>query len=244
MKRFTLVIVLLSITIPEVRAQYLRYSVSGGVTFATARYQSDFPSQPMRFDRHSIRTVNLGLNADLPVNKWISIRSGIGYLQNGFSVKYENIYSLLSGAETNPFNGANPDGTSDYVFHTLRVGANLKIHPFRRGSPYIFMGPDLGYVISAKYHAEYRYPVSGPGAGPLVADNKSLSSAIHRFNLALDTGFGFYLAPGRVRPYVEFSYHLELTNMAKSGHLKQFYPFITQRNWVPRSFLIKVGITI
>ena len=106
------------------------------------------------------------------------------------------------------------------------------------------MGPDLGYVISAKYHAEYRYPVSGPGVGRLVTGNKSLSSAIHRINLALNSGFGFYLAPGRVRPYVEFSYLLGLTNMAKSGHAKQFYPFITQKNWVPRSFLIKAGITI
>lgn len=245
MKRSTLVIVLLSITISEVRAQSLRYSVSGGMTYATARYQSDFSSQLMRFDRHSIRTVNVGLNAELPVNKWMSVRIGIGYLQNGFSVNYDHLFVALgSESKPNPFNGANPDGTSDYVFHTLRVGSNLKIHPLKRGSPYIFTGPDLGYVMSAQYHAEYRYPVSGPGVSPLLAVNKSLDPAVHGFNLALDSGFGFYLAPDRVHPYVEFSYSLELTNTAKSGHVKQFYPFIKQKNWVPRSFLMKIGITI
>ncbi len=245
MKRSTLVIVLLSITIAEVRAQSLRYSVSGGITYATVRYQSDFPSQIMWFDRHSNRTVNVGLNAELPVDKWMSVRIGIGYLQNGFSVNYDHFFAAMgSESEPNPFKGAKPDGTSDYVFHTLQAGGNLKIRPFRRGSPYIFAGPNLEYIMSAQYHAEYRYPVSGPGAGPLVTDNKSLNPAVHRFNLALDSGFGFYLAPGKVRPYVEFSYLLELTNMAKSGHLNQFYPFIAQRNWVPRSFLINVGITI
>jgi len=197
----------------------------------------------MQFNRQSVRTSNFGLNAELPVNGWMSLRAGIGYLQNGFSLKYDHLFVLLS-AKSNPYDGSNPDGMSDYVFHSLQVASELKIHPFKRGSPYIFTGPVLGYVMSAKYHAEYRYPISGPGVGPLVSDDRSLTPAVHRFNLALDSGFGFYFAPGRVRPYIEFSYLMGLTDMAKSDHAQQFYPFITQKNWVPQSFLIKLGIAI
>ena len=111
MKRLTLIILLLSTAVAEAVAQSIHYSVSGGITFATARYQSDFTSQIMQFDKHSIHTFNLELNTELPVNKWISIRSGIGYQQNGFAVKYDHFFTVA--AESDPFNGANPDGTSD-----------------------------------------------------------------------------------------------------------------------------------
>lgn len=199
MKRFVLIILLLSGMTVEVGAQSIHFSAYGGITFATARYQSDFPLQFMQFDRHQVRTSNFGLNAEMPVNRWLSLRVGLGYLQNGFSVKYYHIIvPLETESKPNPFSGSNPEGTSDYVFHSLQVGGKLKMHPFKRGSPYIFTGPDLRYVMSTKYHAGYLSSIVGPEVCPLVTDNKSLTQ-------------------GALQPYIEISYLLGLTDMVKSS---------------------------
>lgn len=242
MKKLTLLILLVSGVVVNVWAQSIHFGVSGGYAIPEFHYQSDFPSGIVPSAKSS-PAINFGIFAGYPFSSHFSLQTGLNYLQSGFALNYVGISLYYNYTNINPFGGIPPSCDSHYTFKFLQLKNLLKYKPLKILDIYVLAGPQLNYLLDSNYSASYSFSEPGPLANFNENEKKSLTSALHRFNLSIEGGLGYeFHFFSEMTPYLEATYSFGLTNLAKSGHVQQFYPFSSQNNWRQHAIELKMGV--
>lgn len=242
MKRFTLVILLISGVVAEAWSQSHPFIFSGGFSYSKFSYQPDF-NDIVGVKQHPILSFDLSVNTEFPLFSHFLLRTGVGYLKSGFRLNYSK--RTWSGFPPNGPIGQvyipEKTGLSRYAFHFLQINTMVKYKPVDRLSIYVVAGPQLNYVLHAS--SQYTSYSDGKKIGP--EQKESLDSAINRYNLFLEGGVGYEFRFFRnLKPYLEVIYVSSLTNLAKSNNGLQFYPYNSQNTWRQRTLILKAGIVI
>jgi len=136
------------------------------------------------------------LSAERKINKKLSIRPEIGYIQKGFKNDIE--YKLYDGTSAGTTNG-------NVVFHDFGFNIGLKITPFNlKFSPYALLGLRSDYMFSYK-DIIFVENVSGLEFNIY----KDQIDKFNKFNIGGMIGIGIDL---NSLTYLEFAYNPTLTN--------------------------------
>ena len=133
---------------------------------------------------------SFGAIVEVPLIPLLSIRVEPSYIQKGSDVSFPYMDGPLILKERN-----------QYFQLPLELQANLPLPVF---SPHIFLGPNVGYLLSAKMNQGPNYPE--------IDDKSSYKS----FDLGVDYGVGleFGIAP-LIKANLDYKYSSGLLNISK-----------------------------
>jgi hypothetical protein len=138
-KEFLIIILTLLISMDGIAQLMDKYGLNIGATFSNQKWtQDDF--HLFHFDSHKMgykTGLSVFFSAEKNLNKVISFRPELGYIQKGF----KNNTNILS------FSREQPKG--NVVFHEFGFNFGLKIKPFHyKWSPYTFIGSRFDYMLA------------------------------------------------------------------------------------------------
>jgi hypothetical protein len=144
------------------------------------------------------------LSAERKINKQLSIRPEIGYIQKGF--KNDVKYTLSDGTSAGTTNG-------NVIFHDFGFNIGLKITPFNlKFSPYVLLGLRSDYTFSYK---DIIFVENGSGLEFNIY--KDQIDKFNKFNIGGVIGIGIEL---NSLTYFEFAYNPSLTNSYNDAGLQ------------------------
>lgn len=204
MKEKILIIILLSIISKFAVAQIFdKYGFNVGTSYSNQLWNYKLISVDNPNKEYKIG-LSVFLSAERKINKQLSIRPEIGYVQKGFKNDME--FTSYDGTSL---------GTSNKsaIFHDLGFNIGLKIAPFNlKFSPYTLLGLQSSYMFSYK-DIIFVENISGLKFNLY----KDKIDQFNKFNLSGTIGVGLELNNST---YLEFAYHPPLTNSYNDTSLR------------------------
>jgi opacity protein-like surface antigen len=159
----------------------------------------------------SMLGISFGAIAEIPLIPFLSIRIEPSYIQKGSDVYYPD----MGGSSIIKLR-------NQYFQIPVELKANL---PLPVISPHIFLGPDIGYLLSAK---------QGSNHSSIEIDVKD---SYKKFDCALDFGAGleYSIAP-LIKANLDYKYSLGLLNIDNTN----FTPTHTRGNQIFASILFSI----
>ena len=204
MKEKIFIIILLSIISKFGAAQFFdKYGFSIGTSYSNQLWDHKLISVDNPNKEYKIG-LSVFLSAERKINKQLSIRPEIGYIQKGFKNDME--FTSYDGTSL---------GTSNKsaIFHDFGFNIGLKIAPFNlKFSPYALLGLQCSYMFTYK-DIIFVENVSGLEFNVY----KDQIDKFNKFNLGGTIGIGLEL---NNLTYLEFAYNPPLTNSFNDASLR------------------------